>query len=236
MTTVSPAPQRNAAEIIRHLLPPTTHIIGQISQYCSQIPNITLPIVDPLIPYVSNSSSATSSIFDIKGRSQAARYAETVLCYSRVDRQMASSQVGLLRIILAAKILAQDASAVPGASRRFFSPNVQTDVLSNFIREAEGALSYSLATFDESPPSWHESTTGLLRVEPPPVEADFLQCLLSALQLDVVRSKSDVSARVFRDILSRQLRQSGGGEAEADAWLTYAMSKVDKGKSFRIVG
>ena len=178
------------------------------------------------MPYATEDTAHPSN-FDFQGRSKAARYAETALCFLRADRQLARLQPELLQIALEAKTIAQDAFAVPSASRGFFSSHVTSDHLSDLIRETEGALSYSLALLDEVNIAWHTSTITMLQQRVPPESADCLQRLLLAL---TTRPGSDISSRVFRDALSRLFRQSGAGESEADTWLTYGMSNIDDGE------
>lgn len=207
-------------------MPPLPDILECMSFYASQAPNITLPITDPLIPCIPNDTeiSTKPSDHDIDGRSNGARYAEAVLCILRADRQLVKHQPELLEIALLAKVLAQDAIAVPGGSRTFFASAVSIDVLADFARESEGALSYSLGLLDETNVAWHTSTISVLRNQYLSKNADFLQCIFVSLS-----KGGDVSLRVFRDVLSSLLRQSGAGEAEAEVWLAYAMSSIDKG-------
>jgi len=222
-------PLIQADEVIRRILPPLPNIIDRVSRFASRPPDITLSIVDPLIPCIPEDTNITihTSDFDIRGRSEPARYAEAIVCLLRVDRQLVNTQPELLQIALTAKTIAQDALAVPGASRGLFSTGFAAEHLSDLIRETDGALSYSLASRNEVQLDWHTSIIQQLRAGSPWASSDFLQRLLLAL---ADGADNDVSVRIFRDVLSRHLRQSGAGEAEADAWLTYALSLIDRGK------
>jgi len=213
-------------------LPETSLIQGLISEFTSRTPNTTLAIVDPLVsPSAdSNAEEGPSSGFDSRGRSKAARLAEAALAFIRADRQLASTSPNLLQIVLSARALAQDALAVPGASRGFLNANVIPSYLEEVIREAEGALSFSLSAFDEVSIDWHKTTVDLLKKEEGD-KGDFLQRLLATLALSVKGQEDDVAARIVRDVLEKHLRQSGAGEKEAEVWLAYAMTKADKSKS-----
>ena len=230
ITSIALHPPSQPAELIGRILPPLPDIIDLINFHASQPPDITLPITDPLIPciFTNNGITTRASDFDLRGRSKAARYAEAVLYLLRADRRLVQTQPDLLRVVLASRTIAQDALAVPGASRGFFASTIMADELSSLIRDTEGALSYALASIDETQLAWHTSTIQQLHVESLSTGADFLQRLLSTLQDDVVSSGNDIKARVLRDVLSRCLRQTGAGEAEADAWLKYAVSTIDK--------
>ena len=233
MTSIRPHSQLSPAEALHQTLPPLTDIVHSIERHASRSPNITTPILDPLIPYVPDDTENTTrtSDFDSKGRSRAARLAEAACLFLREDRHLVATEPSLLQVVLSARIFAQDALAVPGASRGFFADSASADVLSGVIREIEGALSYSLALFGEVQLTWHTSTIQRLEAGPPSDGADSLQRLLVTLRADIVQSGSDISARVFRDVLSRHLRQGGAGDKESEAWLAYGMSLSDKSQS-----
>jgi ubiquinone biosynthesis protein UbiJ len=131
-------------------------------------------------------------------------------------------------MVLEASILAQDALAVPGASRGLFGPSTRSSHLSDFVREAEGTLSYALASVDDVPLAWHSATAQSFKSTDLADTADFVQKLLWNLAQDVVLDGGDVAARVLGDVLSRQLRQSGAGEKEAEAWLAFGMSQAER--------
>jgi hypothetical protein len=218
--------------LVKAILPPPQDLTLAMSSHSSQSADNTLPITDPLVLYNPDytPSAVKTSNFDVHGRSKAARYAEAVLLILRADRKLVSTEPQLLQIGLKAMVLAQDALAVPGASRGLFSPSIRTDTLEGIIRDAEGALSYALASLDDAPLAWHTATVQTLKSGKAPLESDFLQAILEALRGEIATSGSDVAARVFRDILSRHLRQSGAGEAEAEIWLNYAMQLLEKGR------
>ena len=230
MTSFASNPPTQPAVLLGQILPPLPLITDLINFHASLTPDITLPITDPLIPcmFVDNAVTTQASDFDIRGRSKAARYAEAILYILRADRRLVETQPNLLRIVLAARTIAQDALAVPGASRGIFASTIMADRLVDFVRDTEGALSYALVSIDETKLAWHTSTIQQLRVATQSSGADFLQLLLLALHNDVVGSGNDIQARVFRDVLSRHLRQAGAGEAEADIWLQYAVANIDK--------
>jgi hypothetical protein len=140
-----------------------------------------------------------------------------------------------LQFVLQASILAEDAIALPGASRGFFSPLTSSALLANFTRDAEGTLSYAMASLDDLPLSWHTATVQQLKTTTTPPRSDFVRQILWDLAQNVVLKGGDVSARVFRDVLGRLLRQSGAGEKEGEIWLGYGMSLAEKGLSFAAV-
>ncbi|RSH88769.1 hypothetical protein EHS25_002997 [Saitozyma podzolica] len=204
-----------------------TGIVASLAELVSQVsckassPDITLPIINPLVPCSSEQVSEPADV-DTAGRSRAARYAEAALALLRADRHLAETNHALLQMVLEASILAQDALAVPGASRGLFGPSTRSSHLSDFVREAEGTLSYALASVDDVPLAWHSATAQSFKSTDLADTADFVQKLLWNLAQDVVLDGGDVAARVLGDVLSRQLRQSGAGEKEAEAWLAFA--------------
>ena len=214
------------------ILPETSLIQQLISEFTSRAPNTTLSIVDPLVALSSDSESTygSSLAFDSRGRSKAARLAEAALAFIRADRQLASTSPNLLQIVLSARALAQDALAVPGASRGFLNSAIVTSYLEEVVREAEGALSFSLSASDEVTIDWHKATIDMLKKEEKG-KGDFLQKFLVTLVLGVNSKEDDVAARTVRDVLEKHLRQSGAGEKEAEVWLAFAMTKADKSES-----
>ncbi|WWD19092.1 hypothetical protein CI109_103550 [Kwoniella shandongensis] len=229
-TTLGTTEAKSVQEIARVLLPPTPQLVDQISSHAAKSSHPSLPIVDSIIPYSSEdiTEASLTTEYDTLGRSKAARCAEAAVALLRADRHLVNSEPALLQVALAAVQLTQDALAVPGSSRGLFSMTASITHLSDLVREVEGAISYALAFVDEVAPTWHASTVQILKTGSLPGEADLLQRLLSALKDDVTATGGDVSARSFRDLLSRHLRQSGAGESEGEAWLTYAMTLVDR--------
>lgn len=229
-TVISSQPRLTPSDAAARLLPPVGDIAQSMSQLISRQPNTTLPLCDPLIPYLNGDTAAECSHFDAAGRSTSARYVEAILSLLRADRQIASSQPSYLRIVLQARALAQDALAVPGSSRGLFSQSTRPAQLSLAIREAEGALSYALASLDEVPTAWHTLTVQALKSGTPADNYDLLQELLLALKAEITLEGNDVSARAFRDVLSSHFRQCGAGEKEAEIWLNYAMTLLERSK------
>ncbi|WVR00029.1 hypothetical protein IAU59_007171 [Kwoniella sp. CBS 9459] len=242
----------SVSELCEVLLPPTPDLLEAVASHASQPSHPSLPILDPLVPYTTEVSPDISleSEFDIVGRTKAARWAEATVSLLRADRALVSSQPALLQVALAAYQLAQDTVAIPGSSRGLYSTSASIVHLTDLVREVEGALSYALSYVDEAPVAWHTDTVKALKSGETITseadllrrllvtlkdgtitsEADLLRRLLVTLKDDMVSSNNggDVSARSFRDVLSRHLRQSGSGEAEGEVWLNYAMSLIDK--------
>ncbi|WVW85588.1 hypothetical protein I302_107626 [Kwoniella bestiolae CBS 10118] len=217
-------------ELSQTLLPPINTLVEEISTHATQPLHPSLPIIDPLVPYSSEQTPDISleSDFDLIGRSKAARWAEAVVALLRADRQLVASQPALLQVALAAYQLTQDTLAIPGSSRGLYAQSASIVHLTDLIREVEGAVSYALSFVDEAPLSWHNDTVQILKSGSLPETSDLLQMLLSALKNDISATGGDVSARSFRNVLSRHLRQSGAGEKEAEVWLNYAMTLIDK--------
>ncbi|WVF72830.1 hypothetical protein IAT40_007648 [Kwoniella sp. CBS 6097] len=229
-TTIGGDKAPSVSALCQVLLPPTSELLDAISSHASQPSHPSLPILDPLVPYTSEVSPDISleSEFDIIGRTKAARWAEATVSLLRADRALVNSQPALLQIALSAFQLAQDTLAIPGSSRGLYATSASVVHLTDLVREVEGAMSYALSYVDEAPVSWHSATVQALKSGSVPTDADLLQKLFVALKADVVSNGGDVSARSFRDMLSRHLRQSGAGEPEGEVWLNYAMSLIDK--------
>ncbi|WWC90682.1 uncharacterized protein L201_005618 [Kwoniella dendrophila CBS 6074] len=229
-TTIGETKAPSVLELSKVLLPSTDNLVEGLSAHTSQPSHPSLPIIDPLVPYTSEIISDVSleSDFDLIGRSKAARWAEATVSLLRADRQLVNHQPALLQVALAAYQLTKDALSIPGSSRGLYAQSASIVHLTDLIREVEGAVSYALSFVDEAPLAWHKDTVQILKSGSMPDNADLLQKLLSALKDDIVQSQGDISARSFRDILSKHLRQSGSGEAEAEVWLNYGMSLIDK--------
>ncbi|KAK8854764.1 hypothetical protein IAR55_003503 [Kwoniella newhampshirensis] len=229
-TTTGTSKAPSVQDLTRVLLPPTQDLLEQLSSHASRSSHPSLPIVDPLIPYSSGDISETSlkTEFDTLGRSKAARCSEAAVALLRADRHLVDAEPSLLQVALAAVQLTQDALAVPGSSKGLFSASASITHLSDLVREVEGAISYALAFVDEVPPTWHAVTVQTLKSGALPADADLLQRLLSALKDEITAGGGDVSARSFRDLLGRHLRQSGAEENDGEVWLTYAMTLVDR--------
>ncbi|TXT13101.1 hypothetical protein VHUM_01502 [Vanrija humicola] len=222
----SPTP----AEVAKALLPSSTELLKHLAQHTSQPPHPSLPVIDPLVPCVSETNEQVTrpSDFDVSGRSRAARYAEAGLALLREDRSLVQAFPSLLHVALSAMVLAEDGIAIPGASRGLYTVDTPVSQLGQVIRDAEGALSFSLAIVDEAPLAWHKTTVEQLRTGTVPDNADYLQRLLSSVRQDVVAKTSDVAPRIFREVLSRHLRQCDAGEVEGEVWLTYALQMSDR--------
>jgi hypothetical protein len=218
-----------ASDIASRLLPPIVTIVDSIMDHVAQNANTTLVILDPLVPYDTDVVSEAHGKFDIAGRSRAARLAGAVSRILRIDRQLATSEPDMLRISIFARILAQDAQAVPGASRAFFAQTTSVSYLEEIVREVDGALSYALMGVDDTPLGWHKSTIQMLQTKVTD-SADWLQRLLASLSEEVRRTGSDVAARALRDTLARHMRQSGAGEKEAEVWLHFSTTLMEKCK------
>ncbi|KAK4688698.1 E3 ubiquitin-protein ligase listerin, partial [Tremellales sp. Uapishka_1] len=210
------------------LLPSLPDLLSFLSRHTSRNPDQSLPLLDPIVPYVPDPDPVITrpSDFDSSGRSQAARYAVAALTLLRSDRKLMESKPDLLRVALMAMVLAQDALSVPAGSRGLYSPSMPLEHLAAVVRDAEGVLSYSLSASDELPVGWHATTVQALKSGSE--GGDFLQSLLTSLQADTKKGDSDVSARIFRDVLGKHLRQSGAGEAEGEVWLNYAMVSSER--------
>lgn len=220
-----------ASTLVKSLLPASSDLVSALSAYTRKAPAATLAVVDLLISPVADEGdlAVSNEEFDATGRSGTARTIEAASAVLRADRQLAQVEPDLLRALLSASILASDAIAVPGASRGLYGSSVSTTHLSDFAREVEGALSYALAAIDDVPSSWHADTVTHIKKGQVDDKADFLQRLLVSVAQDVVPDvTADVSARVFRDVLARHLRQSGAGQKEAEVWLNFGMSLVDR--------
>ncbi|EAL20617.1 hypothetical protein CNBE3250 [Cryptococcus deneoformans B-3501A] len=217
--------------LVLALLPEVISIIQDLAPHTSQPPHPSLPIVDPLIPFVPHGDDDLDSIqpeFDSLGRAQTARYAEAAVALLRADRSLVKDEPALLQMILAVSRLAQDALTVPGASRGLFSKETPSTRLADLVREVEGAISFALGYVDEVEPSWHHATIHALKSGSVPHDSDLLQSLMVALQKEVTANGNDVDARSFRDVLYKHMRQIGAGVQEGEAWLNYAMSLVDR--------
>jgi hypothetical protein len=125
-------------------------------------------------------------------------------------------------------LLASDGAAIPGASRGLYTPHTPAEHLEQVVRDAEGALSFSLSLVDEAPLSWHKAAVDQLRAGQLAGDADYLHRLLFDLRSDVVAKTSDVAPRAFREVLARHLRKCGAGEKEGEVWLNYAMQMSEK--------
>lgn len=196
--------------------------------------------MDPLIPITFDDDEEEEAVtaaaldFDSEGRSSVARLADAALALFRADRSL-TFDASLLWLVLASSTLAQDALWSTTSSMRargMFSTSTTTDYLNSVIREAEGALSYALAKVDDVPVDWHKRTVQLLKSgEAPQASDDFLQNLLVNLGQWTTNMQDDVTARIFRHVLARHLRQSDAGLAEGEVWLNFAMSVSEKRKS-----
>lgn len=224
------------ASVASTLLPPADDMLSQLAGHTSQPPHPALAVIDQQVPCTSATpaSSSRASDFDAAGRSRAARYAEAGLALLRVDRSLVSSLPHLLNVALGAMVLAGDAAAIPGASRGMYTPEASTAALEGVVRDAQGALSFSLSLVDEAPLAWHKATVDQLRAGAAAPDADYLQRLLSDLRSEVVAKTSDVAPRVFLAVLSRHMRGCEAGEAEGEVWLQYAMQMSEKGESLTI--
>jgi hypothetical protein len=214
------------------LLPPAEEMLSQLAAHTSQPPHPALPVIDPQVPtggVVEPLSRASD--FDAAGRSRAARYVEAGLALLRVDRSLVTALPHLLNVALSAMVLASDASAIPGASRGMYTPEASMAALERVVRDSQGALSFSLSLVDEAPLAWHKATVEQLKAGKPANNADYLQRLLSDLRAAVAEGTSDVAPRAFFAVLSRHMRGCEAGEAEGEAWLTYAMQMSEKRES-----
>ncbi len=218
---------------ITSLLPPFSKLESQLSICTSQPPHPSLPIVDTLVPYTESyqSPNTRATEFDSSGRSSLARHIQAILIFLRSDRNLAIEKPELLKIALAGSILAKDAISVPGCSRGLYSASTPTVYLEDIIRDTEGVLSYTLSKFDELQYAMHTAAVQKLRASTDSVGDDFLQTLILTLKDQLVKEGGDVTSRVLRDVLSRVMRQSGAGEKEAEVWLGYAMTLVERGES-----
>lgn len=214
---VSPTPEHVAST----LLPSPETLVEFLSRHTAQPPHPSLPVIDPMVQCTQEVEEAPSTEFDAEGRSRAARYAEAALALLRADRSLVKVFPSLLNVALAAMILAQDGAAIPGASRGMYDAGASH--LANVVRDAEGALSFSLSLVDEPPLSWHKETVEQLKAGSTPDGADYLQRLLGQLRSRVEEKRSDVAPRAFREVLSRHLRKCDAGEEEGSIWLDYAM-------------
>lgn len=229
-------PGTTATDISQRILPDISHIQDLVSEFTSRPPNPTLSIVDSIIPCppVDDDASRVPGSFDVHGRSRGARLAEAALALIRSDRQFASSSATLLQTVLSARALAQDALAVPGASRGFFDKSTPVEYLAQVVREAEGALSFSLASLDDVALDWHKTTSDLItKGQAASGGLDFLQSLLVMLSQRITSAADDAAARTLRDVLGRFLSQSGAGEKEAEVWLNLGMGKIDSSESLQ---
>lgn len=232
-TTIGSRSAPSIHTLVLALLPEVMSIIQDLAPHTSQPPHPSLPIVDPLIPFVAHGEDDLDSIqpeFDSLGRAQTSRYAEAAVALLRADRSLVKDEPALLQMILAVGRLAQDALTVPGASRGLFSKETPPSRLTDLVREVEGAVSFALGYVDEAEPSWHHATIQALKSGSVPLDSDLLQRLMVALQKEVTANGNDVDARSFRDVLYKHMRQIGAGVQEGEAWLNYAMSLVDRCK------
>lgn len=214
----------------------------ELSEFTGEPPAEGLAIMDPLIPiaFDEDDEDAISSAldFDTQGRSSIARQADAALALFRADRSL-TCDASLLWLVLASSTLAQEAlwsSTSPTRARGMFAPSTSAEYLHTLIREAEGALSYALAKVDSVGIDWHKRTVQLLKSgEAPAASDDFLQNLLVNLGQWTAEMNDDVTARIFRHVVSRHLRQSDAGIPEGEIWLNYAMSVSEKRKFIRQV-
>ena len=228
-TALSPfvaSEQLNADRVAQTLLP--EDLLERLHELVLTQPPSVLAILDPLVSSSSNEEAPMpSTAFDHAGRSTLARFTEAVLQLLRSDRSLAAGQPALLEAALLAMTVAQDGLALGSASRGLYGPETPSENLESVVRETEGVLSYVMTDFDN--PSWSAATVSLLKN--PKEGSDVLQATLLSLLDDIKASGGDVSARVLREIISRQLRQSYASEDDCAPWLSYAMSQSEKCQS-----
>ena len=184
----------------------------------------SLCIVDEIVGSTTDDDDASTNLatIDAQGRTRAMRYIEGLLRTLRADRQLSQTHPELLAVIIQAGIIMQDALALPGNSRSLWTADAPAEMLNEVIREVEGALSYSIASMDEADASWHKNAVQHLKDSSG--AGDWLQRLLVLLKVE----DNDVSARAFRDVLAKHLRQSGAGPTEAEVWLNYALTQAER--------
>ncbi|RXK41130.1 hypothetical protein M231_01533 [Tremella mesenterica] len=209
-------------QVAEALLP--SDLLAQSRKYTSSPPKSMLPVLDPLVPYDAESGYVLDSPFDSEGQTSIVRFVKALFSLLREDRQLVKYQPWLLRVILEAWIISQDASAVHDASRSLYSPDVSTGVLKDIVRESEGALSFVLA--DNDFPNWSSLTISYLKTGKGTPTT--LQWLLGNLQQDIISTSGDVPSRIFRDVLGRQLRHAGLSQEEHGQWLSYAVGNAKK--------
>ncbi|KAL7422810.1 hypothetical protein Q5752_002106 [Cryptotrichosporon argae] len=210
----------SATEIASALLPPDTEIIATLRRHTARLPDPSLNIVDPLVPCAEDEDRLYGSNHDAVGRSEAARLAEAVLALTRLDRRFVAAQPTLVLVILYALVLARDHVAVSD-SRGLYATAANPAHVRDVVQDAETALSFALSSVDESA-QWHGAAVEA--VKSGKQGGDWVQDLLVQISQD---AQGDIGWRAFREILSRQIRQSGAGEAEANVWLQFAMSSIN---------
>lgn len=216
------------------LLPPSSDLGPHLASYTAKPPSDGLYILDPLIPARSEDDeiSPASTTFDAQGRSSPARHVEALLALLHDDRTLINHDLILSHVLSAAQLAQEALWASNGiAGRGLYAEFVDADHLRSVIREAEGAMSYALASLEtagEIDVQWHKSAVSLLKSEVNAGTKDALQAQLVSLASSITQQQDDVAARVLRNLLGRHLQQSGAGVAEAEVWLNFAMSSSEK--------
>lgn len=220
---------------LESLLPSAEAMDRQIASTTRLPPNSGLHALDALIPVSQNEPAADTS-FDFEGRSALARQIEAVLALIQDDRTLVAHR-DILSYVLYAAQLAQEAlwSREPGCARGMYASTTESEHLQLVIREAEGALSYALASIDATVSidlAWHKTTVDLLKNGSASEGQDYLQKQIVRLANTVRDDNNDVAARVLRTILARHLQRSGAGVAEGEVWLNFGMSISEKSTFF----
>jgi hypothetical protein len=221
----------SSSRIAERLLPTIASILESVTSHTSRPAHVELPITDPLVAYAPDDEAdktVKTSEYDLQGRSKAARLVEGVARLLRADRQLSTNEPEMLRIVLAARVLVQDAQILPTGSRGFLAPTTPLEYLEDSVREIDGVMSYALSSIDDTPAAWHKATIALLQTSKSQGSPDWLQKVLLVFADDVRKTSGDVSARALRDVLARHLRQSGAGAAEGEMWLQFATTLMER--------
>lgn len=226
---------QSASAILSTLLPSTERITDMLGSLTSTPSPASLSVTDAMIPCTASlvESSDDEGVYDAQGRSKTARYIEALLCVLRSDRKLSLSYPEVLSIVAQSATLTQDALDLPGGSRGLWSSSTARSTLKESVREAEGTISIAVASADEGDLAWHKSAVDLLKsasTENKAQKGDWLVRLLLSLKQD----STDVSARAFREVLSKYLRQSGAGEKEAEVWLNYGITLAERASDVAI--
>jgi hypothetical protein len=215
------------ATLLKSFLPSADSMSGRLHDLASRLAPDSLCILDGLVPCTVEEDDAESAEpADAQGRTRTMRYVDALVRTLRADRQLALAHPDLLAITVQAGVLMQDGLAIPGCSRSLWTAAAASDSIKDVVREIEGALSYSIASVDEVDAKWHKAAVQGLKDGK--VDGDWLQQLL----VDLKAGSNDVAARAFRDVLSKHLRQCGVNAAEAEVWLSYALTLAERAPLF----
>lgn len=216
-----------ASDLAASLLPKQDDLANEVVAHSNASPNITLPVLDPLVPYDTEYIAPPPSQYDLAGRSKFARHAEALIALFYVDRALALRNSKLMAIALVFACIASDELAVAKASRGVFKLSVTVEYLERVIQDVAQIFSYVLSSAGDLPSTWHKATVQSLK-DGSNSQGNTLQGLLAELYSKVAQGRGDLYARVLRNVLAGVLRASGASQSDAEVWLAFGMSLCEK--------